>query len=875
MVALVGTAANQVPTNQDLGTLAFQDRNSVSIEELSIGTNSPDAKLNVFQPVIGGTGYQNGIRLHSVSGIDSRWFEGGGSDMGIGTNSNHSFAIRTNNSAKLVIAAGGSATFAGAILFSQANPSILGSDTDGRLGLHSDGAASAGSEILLYGSAHGSVPHTHKFRNNNSDSVTIDGNQNVGIGAAPSTSQKLRVYSDSQNVVTKIERGGGSDALIEFANNSQTDTVLLGALGDNLLLRSDAGTIDFKTNNNATTTLQLLNNTYAAFSTWLGVGVNPPTKNLHVKGGTDTRTRTEESSGTFVDTTVINTGHYLDSVGAVPFTINKHTSGQPLHLNTNNTHAMTITSAQDVGIGTTSVLANSKFEIAGGAATTLPTVTITADAQTTGWRTRRTGGSHAQEWYVGIRQNDRHLDTYNNTDNTLATRLTTGGNFTTYGSIFGQNGSGNAVFGIDGNGGNIYLGGGNASTNNIIMQCTTGERARVTSGTRFGVGTSNPTAGIHTVTEGSNYTDGAYLLVESTNSSMGGNATFVGFKHAAAIDGAWVPLKIQAAGTEILKLSSAGGLYVGNGTSTYGNHDPFYGFTHDSNTGLDWKAADTAVMKTGGSERQIWHSNGNVEIGGSLGVGATPTQKLYVSSNISGHQPRIAIEGPSNGSSGLAMLLNGSYIWTMRTTSNPANNLDFYCDATSSSRVSFKQNGEVGIGTTGPAELLEIMGLGDTAIRIHKGNVGETRQGITGTAGSDANVYNTNTEKFDFRYTASGALSMTSGSSVMEIDKSGNVTAAGNITAYSMAAAKEDIATIPNPLDLVEKLRGVSFKWKDRDEDKKTLGFVYEEVEEAVPELARSNDEGKGSVMYQNTVALLVECIKELKQEINELKQGK
>ncbi len=115
---------------------------------------------------------------------------------------------------------------------------------------------------------------------------------------------------------------------------------------------------------------------------------------------------------------------------------------------------------------------------------------------------------------------------------------------------------------------------------------------------------------------------------------------------------------------------------------------------------------------------------------------------------------------------------------------------------------------------------------------------------------------------------------MTSGSSVLEIDKSGNVTAAGNVTAYSMAVAKEDITDIPNPLDLVDKLRGVSFRWKDRDEDQKTLGFVFEEVAEAVPELARSSDEGKGSVMYQNTVALLVEAIKELKAEINELKKG-
>ena len=84
--------------------------------DLGIGVTSPDAKLDVYQAAVGGTGYQNGIRVHAVSGIDSRWFEGGGSDMGIGTHSNHSFALRTNNTARLTIAAGGLATFTDDIL---------------------------------------------------------------------------------------------------------------------------------------------------------------------------------------------------------------------------------------------------------------------------------------------------------------------------------------------------------------------------------------------------------------------------------------------------------------------------------------------------------------------------------------------------------------------------------------------------------------------------------------------------------------------------------------------------------------------------------------------------------------------------------------
>lgn len=101
------------------------------------------------------------------------------------------------------------------------------------------------------------------------------------------------------------------------------------------------------------------------------------------------------------------------------------------------------------------------------------------------------------------------------------------------------------------------------------------------------------------------------------------------------------------------------------------------------------------------------------------------------------------------------------------------------------------------------------------------------------------------------------------------LNVTGNVTASGNVTAYSAAAAKADIVQIPNALELVERMRGVSFRWKH--EDQRTLGLIYEEVREAVPELTR-DENGMVSVMYQNTVALLIEAVKTLKAEVDELK---
>ena len=88
------------------------------------------------------------------------------------------------------------------------------------------------------------------------------------------------------------------------------------------------------------------------------------------------------------------------------------------------------------------------------------------------------------------------------------------------------------------------------------------------------------------------------------------------------------------------------------------------------------------------------------------------------------------------------------------------------------------------------------------------------------------------------------------------------------MTAYSSAVAKDNITTIPDALDIVERLRGVTFKWKESG--KKAVGLIYEEVKEVVPELT-SEKEGHAGVAYQNTVALLIEAVKTLSAKVKEL----
>lgn len=82
---------------------------------------------------------------------------------------------------------------------------------------------------------------------------------------------------------------------------------------------------------------------------------------------------------------------------------------------------------------------------------------------------------------------------------------------------------------------------------------------------------------------------------------------------------------------------------------------------------------------------------------------------------------------------------------------------------------------------------------------------------------------------------------------------------------------KSDISTIDNPLDIVSKIRGVDFKWKENQ--KKDIGFIAQELEAIIPELVTTDENtGLKSVQYWNIVAIAVEAIKKQQTEIDNLK---
>jgi hypothetical protein len=105
-----------------------------------------------------------------------------------------------------------------------------------------------------------------------------------------------------------------------------------------------------------------------------------------------------------------------------------------------------------------------------------------------------------------------------------------------------------------------------------------------------------------------------------------------------------------------------------------------------------------------------------------------------------------------------------------------------------------------------------------------------------------------------------------------QLDMSGNMTVAGDVTAYSDARVKENIATIENALSKVLALRGVSYNRIDSDDKKTKIGVIAQETLPIVPEVVNQDNDGMYNVSYGNLAGLFIEAFKEQQKEIEELK---
>jgi hypothetical protein len=114
------------------------------------------------------------------------------------------------------------------------------------------------------------------------------------------------------------------------------------------------------------------------------------------------------------------------------------------------------------------------------------------------------------------------------------------------------------------------------------------------------------------------------------------------------------------------------------------------------------------------------------------------------------------------------------------------------------------------------------------------------------------------------------------------LDGSANITVIGNLVAatsnvYALnfvntsdASLKDNVTPIINAATIVDGLQGVGYDWKNGSGH--SYGMIAQAVEQILPEAVSTNDDGIKSVNYLMVIPFLIEAVKELRQDVSELK---
>jgi len=114
----------------------------------------------------------------------------------------------------------------------------------------------------------------------------------------------------------------------------------------------------------------------------------------------------------------------------------------------------------------------------------------------------------------------------------------------------------------------------------------------------------------------------------------------------------------------------------------------------------------------------------------------------------------------------------------------------------------------------------------------------------------------------------------------MRLDSSFDLQVAGDVvaasTAFSDERLKENIKKIENPLEAVSKLNGVTYDWKANG--KSSVGVIAQDVQKVFPDLVKEvqpleGDEKRLTVNYDGLIGVLIEAVKDLSKQVEDLKK--
>ena len=327
--------------------------------------------------------------------------------------------------------------------------------------------------------------------------------------------------------------------------------------------------------------------------------------------------------------------------------------------------------------------------------------------------------------------------------------------------------------------------------------------------------------------------------------------------------------EVQIKSANKLKMSRAD-----NARHTFLYTDNSYGTLETDVDPILIKSANRTEFRTSGTERmRIDASYAALQIGGTSSAGFID----FDGTNLQFNTQR-------NPNTGTFVNTSKSHASIIMSGGNADSNIKFYTNdannATANLRLIVTKAGSVGIATADPTvyygHKLVVVAPDENGITV-AGTGSNQKQYICFADGTSGDARYTGYIAYDHNdnsmsiATNGGAAAITVNSSQAttfnsSISITGTVTASSDIVAYSDERLKTDVETLDG--SKVYDMRGVSFT-KD---DKKGSGVIAQELEKIAPELVNNDSEFK-SVAYGNITGYLIEAIKDLKAEVEELKK--
>ncbi len=273
---------------------------------------------------------------------------------------------------------------------------------------------------------------------------------------------------------------------------------------------------------------------------------------------------------------------------------------------------------------------------------------------------------------------------------------------------------------------------------------------------------------------------------------------------------------------------------------------------------------------------------------GKLQIHSNNAQRMIITNNDSGNEPRIGIGNFTDPQINLAIGDNDTGLHQaedgkLQIRSN--NNVkmliseDVTFQTNNTKNMVVKNNGNVGIGVADPQVKLHVNGsikvnnditvdgsleFGDNTninsnIYFYKDSQGKKTVVI-----SDGN-FNSNTD--NSKLLVNGNIKVFGGVKCFD---DFNAPTSCDYWTLSDRRLKSNIQPIESALDKLQQINGVHFDWKDPErhaQESRQVGVIAQDVEAVFPELIGNNQDGYKNVDYSKLSAVLIEAVKELRQQ--------